>query len=134
LLHDIGKIAIPESLLLKVGVLGDSERAELRRHPEIGYQILRAADEFSDLAIHALCHHERWDGKGYPRGLQGEEIPLYSRIVGVADAFEAMTADRSYKKSMTIEQDKAELITCSGTQFDPGIVAVFTEKVLSKNV
>ena len=129
--HDIGKISIPDAIIEKPGRLTDEEFDIVKTHTEIGYQILRAADEFSDLAIHALCHHERWDGKGYPRGLKGEDIPLYSRIVGVADAFEAMTADRSYKQTMTIEQAKEELIRCSGTQFDPAIVAIFTEIVSS---
>jgi len=130
--HDIGKISIPDAILEKPGKLTAAEYEAIKTHTEIGYQILRAADQYSDLAIHALCHHERWDGKGYPQGLKGTDIPLYSRIIGVADAFEAMTANRPYKKIMTIENAKAELIKCSGSQFDPDIVKVFIEQVLPK--
>jgi diguanylate cyclase (GGDEF)-like protein len=128
--HDIGKSSIPDALLEKPGKLTMEEFEIIKTHTEIGYQILRAADQYSDLAIHALCHHERWDGKGYPHGLKGVDIPLYSRIICVADAFEAMTTERPYKKSMTIENGIEELKRCSSTQFDPAIVKIFIEQVL----
>ncbi len=130
--HDIGKISIPDVILEKTGKLSLEEFEIIKNHTEIGYQILRAADQYSDFAIHALSHHERWDGLGYPQGLKGEQIPLYSRIIGVADAFEAMTAERPYKKAMTTEEAKKELTRCSGSQFDPEIVKVFVQQVLTK--
>jgi len=131
--HDIGKISIPDSILEKPGKLTDLEFETIKTHTEIGYQILRAADQYSDLAIHALCHHERWDGKGYPQGLKANDIPLFSRIISVADSFQAMTAERPYKKSLTIEDAIIELKRCSGSQFDPEIVTVFIENVLMKS-
>lgn len=132
LFHDIGKISIPDNILDKPGKLTDEEYDIIKTHPEIGYQILKAADEYSNLAIHALHHHERWDGNGYPNGLKGEEIPFFSRIIGVVDAYEAMTADRPYRKKMTKEYAISELKKYSGTQFDPKIAKIFINKVLLK--
>jgi diguanylate cyclase len=123
--HDIGKISIPDGILDKPGKLTYQEFEVIKTHTEIGYQILRAADEYSDLAIHALYHHERWDGFGYPRGLKNTDIPLFSRIICVADAYEAMTSKRPYKKAITKAKAIEELQRCSGTQFDPEIVKVF---------
>ncbi|MBN2504663.1 MAG: PAS domain S-box protein [Bacilli bacterium] len=130
LFHDIGKISLRDDVLKKPGKLTDEEYAEVKKHAEIGYQILRAADKYSGLAEHALCHHERWDGKGYPNGLKGEEIPFFSRIICVADAFEAMTSDRPYRKANKLEFAAEELKRCAGTQFDATIVDVFVNKVL----
>ena len=130
LFHDIGKISIPDAIIQKPGKLTPEEFEIMKTHTQIGYHILRAADQYSDLAIHALSHHERWDGDGYPRGLKAEQIPLFSRIVCISDSFEAMTAVRSYKKAMTVEEAKKELIRCSGSQFDPKLVEVFVGKVL----
>ncbi|MBI9010259.1 MAG: PAS domain S-box protein [Tenericutes bacterium] len=130
--HDIGKISIPDAILDKPGKLTDEEYAIIKTHPEISYQILRAADEYSDLAKHALHHHERWDGKGYPRKLKGEDIPLFSRIICIVDAYEAMTAVRSYKKQMSQDDAVKEIIKCSGSQFDEKLARVFVEKVLHK--
>ena len=130
--HDIGKISIPDSILNKPGKLTDEEYDTIKTHTEVGYQILRAADEYSDLAIHALHHHERWDGKGYPSGLKGKDIPLFSRIINVVDAYEAMTADRPYRKKLSEEYAISEIKKCSGTQFDPKIAKLFVEKVLTK--
>jgi diguanylate cyclase (GGDEF)-like protein/PAS domain S-box-containing protein len=130
--HDIGKISIPDSILDKPGRLTDEEYDIIKTHTEVGYQILRAADEYSDLAIHALHHHERWDGKGYPSGLKGKDIPLFSRIIGVADAYEAMTAVRLYRPKMSKENAISEIKKYSGTQFDPKIASVFVEEVLTK--
>ncbi len=125
LMHDIGKIAIDSSILDKPGKLTEIEFIEIKKHPEIGYHILKSVDAYSRLSEYVLSHHERWDGKGYPRGLVGEEIPLISRIITVADAYEAMTANRLYKKSSSHQQAMDELTRCSGTQFDPEIVAAF---------
>ncbi|MFH1692724.1 MAG: HD domain-containing phosphohydrolase [Bacillota bacterium] len=131
--HDIGKISIPDSILNKPGKLTDEEYDVIKTHVEVGYQILRAADEYSDLAIHALHHHERWDGNGYPSGLKGKDIPLFSRIISVVDAYEAMTADRPYRSKLTQEYAISEIIRFSGTQFDPKIAKLFVEKVLKAN-
>jgi diguanylate cyclase (GGDEF)-like protein/PAS domain S-box-containing protein len=131
LFHDIGKISIPDIILNKPGKLTDEEYDIIKTHTEVGYQILRAADEYSDLAIHALHHHERWDGKGYPTGMKENEIPLFSRIIGVVDAYEAMTSDRPYRKKKSEEYAIQELKKYSGTQFDPKITKIFIEKVLS---
>lgn len=130
LYHDIGKISIPDHILNKPGKLTNEEFEIIKTHTQVGYQILRAADEYSDLAIHALHHHERWDGKGYPSNLKGEDIPLYSRIINVVDAYEAMTADRPYRKRLSKEYAISEIIRCSGSQFDPQIAQLFVEKVL----
>lgn len=130
LLHDIGKISIPDVILNKPSKLTEEEFQIIKSHTEIGYQILKAADEYSGLAIHALHHHERWDGKGYPGGLKGKDIPLFSRIICIVDAYEAMTADRPYRKKMTKEYAISEIKRCSGTQFDPDLATKFIEKVL----
>lgn len=130
--HDIGKISIPDAILDKPAKLTQEEFEIMKMHTENGYQILRAADEYSDLAKDALYHHERWDGLGYPSGLKGEDIPLYSRIIGLVDAYEAMTADRSYRKKLTKAQALKEIIKCAGTQFDPNLAKLFVEKVLNE--
>ncbi|MDX9691755.1 MAG: diguanylate cyclase [Acholeplasmataceae bacterium] len=128
--HDIGKISIPDAILNKPGKLTNDEYEIIKTHTLVGYQILKAADEYSGLAEYALSHHERWDGRGYPKGLIGDEIPLFSRIISVADSFEAMTADRPYRKGMPIEDAIAELKRCMGTQFDPRIAELFINKKL----
>ncbi|MDI6453633.1 HD domain-containing phosphohydrolase [Peloplasma aerotolerans] len=133
LYHDIGKISIPDSILNKPGKLTEEEFEVIKTHTEVGYQILRAADEYSDLAEHALSHHERWDGNGYPRGLKAEQIPLFSRIISIADSYEAMTADRPYRKAMNQEKAIEEIIRCSGSQFDPKIANIFINDVLKYN-
>jgi diguanylate cyclase len=132
LFHDIGKISIPDSILNKPGKLTDEEFEVIKTHTQIGYQILRAADEYSDLAIHALHHHERWDGKGYPSNMKGVGIPLFSRIINIVDAYEAMTADRPYRKKLSHEVAVSEIIRCAGTQFDPRLAKLFVEKVLKE--
>jgi diguanylate cyclase (GGDEF)-like protein/putative nucleotidyltransferase with HDIG domain len=124
ILHDIGKIGLPDAILAKRGPLSDAERAEMRRHPEIGSEMLRS-EEFADVRGWIVAHHERADGKGYPHGLRGEEIPLPARIVAVADAFEAMTSDRPYRMAIAKQSARAELLRCAGTQFDPRVVAAF---------
>jgi diguanylate cyclase (GGDEF)-like protein len=126
ILHDIGKIGIPDAILHKPGALNDEEWLIMRTHPDIGRHILReVGGVFEQLASVVVAHHERWDGKGYPRQLAGEAIPLHARILTVVDAFDAMTSRRVYRKPMTIEQARAELLRCSGTQFDPHVVEAF---------
>jgi len=130
ILHDIGKIMIDPKLLSKSEKLTEEEFEMIKRHTEIGYQILKSVDEYIVLAESVLYHHEHWDGTGYPEGLKNEEIPLHARIISVADAYEAMTAKRPYKKMKTKKEAIAELKKCAGTQFDPKIVNIFIEKVL----
>lgn len=128
-LHDIGKIAIPEEVLHKPGRLTDDEYEIVKTHAEIGYRILNAVDEYQEIALATLHHHERYDGKGYPSGLSGEDIPLISRIISVVDAYEAMTSDRVYRKSLGKAFAIQELKSCSGSQFDPKIVDVFIKSL-----
>lgn len=132
-LHDIGKIIVPDEVLNKLGKLNEEEFRLTRRHSEAGYQIVKSVEEYSPLAEAVLCHHERWDGNGYPRKLKGEKIPLTARIIAVADAYEAMTAGRSYKKAVDKNEAILELKKNAGTQFDPEIVKVFVEEVLLQN-
>lgn len=127
LLHDIGKIIIPDSIIRKEGPLTESEYEVVKKHPEIGYRILNSTDDMKEIAKIVLSHHEWYDGKGYPRGISEDEIPLLSRIITVADAFDAMTSLRTYRERITNEQALEELIRCSGTQFDPNIVKVFED-------
>lgn len=132
LMHDIGKIGVDEKILNKSQMLNSDEWKEMRRHTEIGYRILSSSNDFSEIAEYVLKHHERWDGKGYPGGFKGEEISLQSRIIAIADAFDAMTSDRPYRKGMSLKEAIAELYRCSGTQFDSNITNVFINKVLQK--
>lgn len=125
LLHDIGKIGVSDAVLLKPGPLTSAEWAEMRRHPEIGYEILRNIPFLHEPAEIVLAHQERWDGKGYPRGLKGEAIPLGARIFAVADTLDAMTSDRPYRKGVSFAVARAEIVRCSGTQFDPEVVRAF---------
>lgn len=131
ILHDIGKIAISPDVLNKNDKLTPEEWEEVKRHPITGYNILKSVEEYASYADVVLHHHERWDGKGYPSGLKGEDISLFSRIVAIADSYEAMTAKRSYHKTKTKEEAIAELQKCAGTQFDATIVKVFIDKVLN---
>lgn len=124
-LHDIGKIAIEDKILNKPGKLTEEEWEIMRRHPETGYRILSSLPEYGEIALDILSHHERYDGKGYPRGIKGEEIPIRARIIAVADAYDAMTSDRPYRKKMSHEEAVTELIDNKGTQFDPKIIDIF---------
>ncbi len=132
LLHDIGKIGIEESILNKPGRLTDDEMAEIRKHPEIGYRILSSVNNMAEMANYVLWHHERIDGKGYPRGLKGMDIPLQSRIIGIADTYDAMTSYRSYRDPMTEKQAIEELLRVGGTQLDANLVEIFVNKVIRK--
>ena len=123
-LHDIGKIGVPDAILRKPGKLNDEEWTHMRRHPETGARILGGSG-LDDIREWVLAHHERPDGRGYPRGLKASEIPLEARILAVADAYEAMTADRVYRKALGPEIARAELIRCAGSQFDADVVAAF---------
>lgn len=130
LFHDIGKISIPDDIVNKPGKLTPEEFEIMKSHTEVGYEILRAADEYSQLAIYASSHHERYDGKGYPNGLSGKTIPLFSRIISLADAYEAMTSNRPYRKAMSEALAIKEIIQHAGTQFDPELAKLFVEGVL----
>jgi HD-GYP domain-containing protein (c-di-GMP phosphodiesterase class II) len=124
-LHDIGKIGIPEQILDKPGPLTGDEWVEMRKHPEIGYRIAQASPELVSVAEGILCHHERWDGRGYPQGLKGADIPLLARILSVVDSFDAMTSDRAYRMAISREAALVEVEACAGGQFDPAICEAF---------
>jgi HD-GYP domain-containing protein (c-di-GMP phosphodiesterase class II)/GGDEF domain-containing protein len=129
LLHDVGKIGISERILLKPGRLTDDEFGVIKLHPRIGHRIVAGIPALAGIAPAILHHHERYDGSGYPSGLSGERIPLEARIVGVADSFSAMIADRPYSAGRTPEEACAELERCAGTQFDPEVVELFVAEV-----
>jgi diguanylate cyclase (GGDEF)-like protein/putative nucleotidyltransferase with HDIG domain/PAS domain S-box-containing protein len=130
LLHDIGKIAIDEKLLNKSGKLDKDEFELIKKHSEVGYRILSTLNDMSDIAEIALSHHERWDGKGYPRGLKEQEIPYLARIVSIVDAYDAMTSERSYRKPLSEYDAKQEILNNAGTQFDPYLAERFVNRVL----
>jgi diguanylate cyclase (GGDEF)-like protein/PAS domain S-box-containing protein len=132
LMHDIGNIAIDNNILNKPDTLTDVEWSEIKRHPEIGYRILSSVNELAPLAKIILAHHERWDGTGYPRGLKDEKIPMKARILTVADAYDAMTSERPYRKAMSKDAAIEEIRRNSGIQFDPMIANLFIEKVLGQ--
>ena len=132
LLHDIGKIIVPGEILEKPSRLTEDEYEEIKKHPAIGYRMLTATNEFASIAEGVLSHHERWDGRGYPNGIKGEDIPIESRIIGISDAYDAMISSRPYRKDgMSLEQARQELLNCAGTQFDPEIVnLIINEHIL----
>ncbi|MBP1763644.1 MAG: diguanylate cyclase with sensor [Firmicutes bacterium] len=125
--HDVGKIGIPDNILFKPGPLAEEEEEIMQRHSEIGYHIAQSIREFASISEWVLKHHERWDGKGYPLGLSGEEIPLECRILLIADAYDAMTSDRPYRKALSQEIAVEELKKYSGSQFDPQMVQFFLQ-------
>ena len=124
-LHDIGEVTISEDILKKKDPLTAEEWGIIEKHPETGYRIVHATEEFAHVAEGIRSHHEHWDGLGYPNGLKGEEIPLLGRITAVADAYEVMSSGRPYKEAMSREEIVAELKSCAGSQFDPGLIAIF---------
>jgi HD-GYP domain-containing protein (c-di-GMP phosphodiesterase class II) len=124
-LHDIGKIGVPDNVLLKPGRLTDEEFEWIRKHPEYGWSAVRNVDGFHYASLLVLHHHERWDGGGYPGNLRGSDIPLGSRIIAVADSFDALTTDRPYRTARTHEEAVKEIVRCSGTQFYPEVVQAF---------
>lgn len=126
-LHDVGKIGVPDAVLNKPGKLTVEEFEMMKAHPEIGEQIIRGIDFLEALVPYVLYHHERYDGKGYPKGLSGEAIPIEGRLLAVSDTFDAMTSSRPYRKQLDPERAIEEIKRCSGTQFDPNIVGVFLE-------
>ncbi len=131
LLHDIGKIAIDYSIIEKPGALTEEEYLEVKKHPEIGYRILKSSIEYEDIAKTVLYHHEKIDGSGYPKGIKEREIPLESKIISIVDAYDAMISSRPYKiRQKTKEEAIRELERCSNTQFDLDLVKVFIEKVI----
>ena len=124
-LHDIGKIAIDKNILTKVEPLTDADWQEIRKHPEVGYRIAQASPDLMHIAEYILSHHERWDGRGYPRGISGTAIPMLARILSVVDSYDAMTQDRSYRKAMPLPAALDEIRRNAGTQFDPMIAGAF---------
>jgi HD-GYP domain-containing protein (c-di-GMP phosphodiesterase class II) len=125
LLHDVGKIGVPEAVLQKCGRLTPEEFEQIKRHPEIGARILQDVKQIREIIPGVMHHHERYDGKGYPKGLAGTDIPLMGRIICLADCFDAMTSSRTYRKALPLEVALCEIRRCSGTQFDPGLAEVF---------
>ena len=134
LLHDIGKIGIPDSILNKPSRLTDEEYFVMKTHVTKGAEILRHFTLLENVAEGALYHHERYDGKGYAHGLKGEEIPLNARIIALADAFDAMTANRVYRKQLDLDFVLEEIKKCSGSQFDPNLVEIFLKLIDNKTI
>ena len=133
LLHDVGKLEVPQSILTKPGKPADEEWEVLRRHPLLGEQLTaRVRDWLEGWQSAVGYHHERWDGKGYPRGLEGKEIPLAGRIVAVADVFDVITSARSYKEAGSTIAGREEIARCAGTQFDPRVVRAFLNVSLGR--
>ncbi len=132
-LHDIGKIAVPDSILLKKGKLNKEEWAKMKKHSEIGYRIAQSCPELISISEGILHHHEWWDGTGYPYGLKAEDIPLISRIISIVDAYDVMLHERCYKKAISKKEAIVELKRCAGTQFDPELVKIFIRHVLRED-
>jgi putative nucleotidyltransferase with HDIG domain len=125
LLHDVGKMALPDTVLLKAAVLDEEEQALMRRHPEHAWEMLKGIDFLRPALDIPYCHHERWDGTGYPRGLRGEEIPLTARLFAVVDVWDALRYDRAYRAGWPAEKVKQYLRESAGTHFDPQVVPAF---------
>jgi putative two-component system response regulator len=125
LLHDIGKIGVSDRILLKPGKLSEEEWVDMRKHPEVGYNILKGIEFLNEAAQLVLQHHEKYDGTGYPRGLKADQIMRGARIFAVIDTFDAMTSDRPYRKALTYQIAREEIIRFSGRQFDPNVVECF---------
>lgn len=126
-LHDIGKIGIPDEILLKPGPLTTDEFYVIQTHPEIGFRIAHTSYELSFIAEEILCHHERWDGKGYPKGLQGDEIPVLAQILAIVDTYDVMTHDRVYRRAVSAQEALEEISRNAGTQFNPELTRIFVQ-------
>ena len=126
-LHDVGKISVDASVLRKCGPLTEQELEQIRRHPVTGARLVESFEDFEAALPYVLPHHEHWDGFGYPHGLSGERIPLEARLLGVADAFDAMTSARAYRPALTVEQALVALERCAGSQFDPELAQAFVD-------
>ncbi len=127
LVHDIGKIGVPEAVLTKPGKLTEEEFVWIRRHPEIGHRILKDIPQLADILPGVLYHHERFDGRGYPEGITGDDIPLVARLISLADAFDAMSSTRTYRATLSRGDVIQEILDCAGTQFDPELAPVFVK-------
>ena len=134
ILHDIGKVGVPDAILSKATALEPGERRQVERHPEYGWAILRIIPGFRPASLLVLHHHERIDGKGYPAGLSSTEIPLGSRIISVIDAFDAIVSNRSYRKGVSAEEAIRRLLAGSGTQFDSEVVRLFVDIAITDQV
>jgi HD-GYP domain-containing protein (c-di-GMP phosphodiesterase class II) len=132
-LHDVGKIMVPDSVLLKAGPLDALERELMNAHAEAGYEMVKSQDGAGYSALAVRHHHERWDGQGYPLGLQGDEIPFQAQVVAVVDAFDAMTEDRVYRKGRSSQEALIELKRCAGSHFSPDRVAEFVQFIHARN-
>jgi len=130
LMHDIGKVGVPDHVLLKAGPLNGEEMAQIRKHPELGWMALKNIDEFKIVSMIVLHHHERMDGDGYPGRLRGEAIPLGSRIIAVADSYDALTTDRPYRPARSRQQAIDEMLSCVESQFDPRVLAAFLDSLM----
>ena len=131
LMHDIGKIGVPDHVLLKQGRLTPEEFEDIKKHPELGWMALKNVNDFRSISLIVLHHHERMDGAGYPAGLKGSVIPLGSRIIAVADSYDALTTDRPYRKARNREQALEELQSSAGSQFDPHVLDAFLDSLES---
>ena len=133
IIHDIGKIGISRFTIRKKGDFSAAEWAEIMKHPETGFSILSSANEYSRFADAVLSHHEKWDGSGYPRGLKGEEIPLFARVISIAEAYDTMVSGRNWKMAVSPEAAVDELRRCSGTQFSPELVPIFIREAVGQS-
>src|SRR5439155_302402 len=129
LLHDIGKVGVPDRILRKPAALSDAEWTTMKRHPDLGARIIGGIPFLERVAAIVRHHHERWDGTGYPDAIAGERIPLGARIFTVADSFDAMTSDRPYRSALTVDEARREVERCRGTQFDPQVVDAFLGEI-----
>ena len=127
ILHDIGKIGISEKILNKPGKLTQEEFLRIQEHPEKGYTILKPIEQLNESLSAIRHHHERYDGNGYPSGLKGKEIPLYARVIAIADTYDAMTSARSYRAHISHEDALAEIVSVKGKQLDPELVEIFVK-------
>jgi ribonuclease P protein subunit RPR2 len=125
LLHDVGKVAIPDAILFKPSGLSEEEEAVMRKHPVVGWEILREIDFLGEAKLVVRHHHERWDGDGYPDRLRGDDIPVLARVFAVADTLDALTTDRPYRPATTFEAAREEIVAGAGGQFDPDVIAAF---------